>query len=115
MLDLSYGLLPYVLAGYVKGFLCLDHRSKGLSVGWGHFLERMIVQGTWYSWGSYMLAHLYHDLHRVVYLGATNLSTRVTLLQIWAWEHMAVTCPLTNRYHPTGRPYVYGYTSVVVQ
>lgn len=30
MLDLDYATLPTVLAGFVKGFLCPNYRSKGL-------------------------------------------------------------------------------------
>lgn len=62
-----------------------------------------------------MLEYLYHDLHRVVYLGATSLSVGVTLLQIWVWEHIVVTCPLVERDQSIGRPYVFAYGGVVVQ
>lgn len=56
-----------------------------------------------------MLAHLYHDLHQVVYLGAASLSVEVTLLQIWAWEHITVTQPIAERDRLFGRPYVFEY------
>lgn len=62
-----------------------------------------------------MLAHLYHDLHQVFYLGAMSVSAGVTLLQIWAWEHIVVTHPMEDRDHPVGMPYVFGYTGLVVQ
>lgn len=64
----AYATLPSILVGFIRGFLCPDRRSKGLSVGWGRILESMIVHGTRYAWGMCMLPHLYHDLHQVVYL-----------------------------------------------
>lgn len=62
-----------------------------------------------------MLAHLYHDLYHLVYQGLVALLVGVTLLQIWAWEHLDFTCPLSHKARPMGRPYVYGYLGVVVQ
>lgn len=46
MLDIGYTTLPIVLVGFVGGFLCPNHRSKGLSIGWGHLLEQLIAWGT---------------------------------------------------------------------
>lgn len=109
MVDL-YEPLPSVLVGFVGGFLCPNRRSKGLSVGWGVVLEMMITKGTWYAWGSCMLAHLYRELHQVVYQRATSLSVGITLLQVWAWEHIAVTRPLEDKERP-----VFGYADIVVQ
>lgn len=34
---------PTVLARFIGVFLCPDHRSKGLSIGWGHLLEKMVT------------------------------------------------------------------------
>lgn len=79
-LDLDYAPLPLVLAGFIGGFLCPNRRLKGLSVGWGLVLEDMVTQGHCFAWGSPMLAHLYRDLHEVVYLGYGSLSASVTLL-----------------------------------
>lgn len=77
---MDYAPLPLVLARFIGGFLCFDCRSKGLSVGWGLVLEDMVTQGYRFTWGSAMLAHLYRDLHEVVYLGYDSLSAGVTLL-----------------------------------
>lgn len=49
-----------------------------------------------------MLAHLYRDLHEVVYLGYDSLSASVTLLQVWCWEHILVARPLADRDRPVG-------------
>lgn len=39
MIELGYATLLTVLAKFIGGFLCPDHGSKGLSVGWGRLLE----------------------------------------------------------------------------
>lgn len=62
-----------------------------------------------------MLAHLYHDLHQVVYRGSSSLSCGVTVLQIWAWEHLAVTRPACPRVRPPGMPYIYMYAMFLTQ
>lgn len=62
-----------------------------------------------------MLAHLYKDLHEVVYLGYESLSASVMLLQVWCWEHILATRPLVDRDRPIGRAYAYGYIGLVVQ
>lgn len=46
MLELGCATLPTMLAEFIRSFLCPDHRSKGLSIGWGHLLEQMVKQGT---------------------------------------------------------------------
>lgn len=107
--------LPSVLAGFIGGFLCPNRSSKGLAIGWGLVLEDMVTQGRRFAWGSAMLAHLYRDLHQVVYLGYSNLSARVTLLQVWAWEHILTARPLADRDRPVGCAYAYKYQGVVVQ
>lgn len=54
----------------------------------------MLHDGQQYVWGTTMLAQLYHDMHLVVYREYASLSAGVTLLHIWAWEHIAVTQPV---------------------
>lgn len=39
----TYATFLFVLASFIGGFLCPDHRSKGLSVGWGRIIESMIA------------------------------------------------------------------------
>lgn len=101
--------LPSMLTRFIGGFLCPDHRSKGLAVGWGLILEDMVTRGCRFAWGSAMLAHLYRDLHQVVYLVYSSLSIGVTLLQVWAWEHIPIARPLADRDRPTGCAYAYEY------
>lgn len=76
----KYAPLPSVLARFIRGVLCLDHRSKGFAVGWGRVLESMVMQGTRYAWGTCMLAHLYDELHHIVYGGGRSLAVGCSLL-----------------------------------
>lgn len=62
-----------------------------------------------------MLAHLYHDLYQMVDWGASSLSCGMTLLQVWAWEHIAMTRLAFPRVRPPSRPYVYAYAMFLVQ
>lgn len=80
MLELGYATLPTVLARFIGGFFYLDHRSKELSIGWGHLLEHMVTKGNRFAWGSCMLTHLYHDMRRVVYQRSAALSVGVIIL-----------------------------------
>lgn len=54
----AYANFPSVLASFIGGFLYLDLRSKGFSVGWWWILESMIVHDTRYAWDHCMLAHM---------------------------------------------------------
>jgi hypothetical protein len=110
-----YAALPAVLARFIGGFLCPDRRSRGFSYGWGRVLESMVRRSRIYAWGSCLLAHLYRELHLFVYRGSSSLAADVTLLQIWAWEHIAVARPLTHRQRPEGRPYSHMYCHRLVQ
>jgi hypothetical protein len=93
MID-RYAPLPSILASFIGGVLCPDHRSKGFAVGWGCVLESMVMQGTQYAWGTCMLAHLYDELHHIVYSSGRSLAVGCSLLQIWPWEHFAIIQPL---------------------
>jgi len=67
----------------------------------------MVEEGTWFSWDPCILAHLYHDLHQFVYDGAASLSASVSLLQIWAWLHIAMTQPIGMGVRGHDRTYSY--------
>lgn len=60
-----------------------------------------------------MLSEFYHDMHLVVYRDYANLSAGVTLLHIWAWEHIAVTRPLSVQDRRARRPYIDRYMSLL--
>lgn len=109
----SYAPLLFILVGFIDGFLCTNHRSKGFAISWGHVLERMVMQGMRYAWGSCMFAHLYDELYQVVYGQAQSLGVGCSPLQIWAWEHFAVTQPLTWGQQPVRCPYRFRYVDII--
>lgn len=78
----QYALLPSMLAGFIGGFICPNRRSHGFLIGWSCILEEMVGQRMIYAWEIFVLAHLYHDLHQVVYDEVASLSTWVILLHI---------------------------------
>lgn len=51
----------------------------------------------------------------MVYDDATGLASRCTLLQIWAWDHIAVACPLGPRFRLVGAPFMMMYNQVASQ
>lgn len=90
-IETLYEPLPSVLAGIVGGLLCPDRHSHRLAIGWGHVIEKMMTEGTCYAWGSCVLAHLYRDLHEVLYRDTRSLGVGITLLHVWAWKNLLVT------------------------
>lgn len=60
---LQYDPFLAMLDGIIGGFLLPDKRGQRCLVGWGHIIQDMINQLQRFVWGSYILAHLYHDLH----------------------------------------------------
>ena len=41
-----------------------------------------------------MLAHMYHEMHEIVYHEKKSIVVKVYVLQIWAWEHLLVMRPI---------------------
>lgn len=62
-----------------------------------------------------MLVHLYQELHEVVYRGRGSLAVGVTLLHIWAWEHLPVTRPLSLRFRVVDQLYMFMYSGMMSQ
>lgn len=110
-----YESLPSMLSGIVRGLLCPDRRSHGLAVGWGLVIEKMMTEGTCDAWGPCVLAHLYKDLHEAVYREARSQGVGITLLHIWAWEHLPITWPVCLRFRAIDQPYVYMYGGLMSQ
>ena len=109
----TYEPLPAILASMIARRICPNRRSRGFLVGWGQTLHSILEDGTRYAWGVCVLAHLYHDLHDVVYRDGASLSAGVTLLHVWAWEHMSITCPVHMRFRGVGQPFVHLYSSIL--
>ena len=68
-----------------------------------------------FAWGTSMLGMLYYYLHHVAYRGGLSISARVTLLQIWAYEHIAMFWPMVDRELVEDMSYVYSYRGVLAQ
>lgn len=47
----------------IGGLLILDRQGHGFPVRWGRVLKRMVMEGTMFAWGPYMLGMLYYYLH----------------------------------------------------
>ncbi|XP_004981664.1 serine/threonine-protein phosphatase 7 long form homolog isoform X1 [Setaria italica] len=58
------------------------------------------------AWGAAVLAHLYRELGKASMKGKANCCAFLTLLQIWAWEHIQIGCPerLENKILPDDWP-----------
>lgn len=56
----------------------------------------MLFRRTQYAWDPVMLASLYYDMHDFFYCDGRVINTGVTLLHIWAWEHIAVLRPIVQ-------------------
>ncbi|XP_059070641.1 protein MAINTENANCE OF MERISTEMS-like [Cryptomeria japonica] len=107
--------LPAVIGGAISGFLCPNRPTRGLAVGWGGALETLVTEHTRYAWGPCVLAHLYYELHQFVYHGSVGLGCRVTLLQVWAYEHLPITRPIHFRGRGQGRSFVHLYDMITSQ
>lgn len=62
-----------------------------------------------------MLAHLYYELHQFVYHGSVGLGCGVTLLQVWAYEHLPVTRLIHFRGRGHGHSFVHLYDMITSQ
>ena len=51
----------------------------------------------------------------MAYRGGLSISDGVTLLQVWAYEHIVVFWPLVDRELVEDMPYVYNYRGVLAQ
>ncbi|XP_073006437.1 uncharacterized protein [Typha latifolia] len=58
------------------------------------------------AWGAAVLAHLYRELGKASMKGKANCCAFLTLLQIWAWEHIQIGRPerLEDKALLSGRP-----------
>ena len=93
------GKFTFVL-GLVFGYITLDTRGKGVTLALFLVVMCIVDAGVPVTWGSLMLAKLYRDLHQIVYQGGSRQGRSIgflTLLQVWAWEHIVVLRMLGRR------------------
>lgn len=78
--------LACVLAGMISCFVMSDRGQQGFICGWGRMLERLLTHPMRLGWGSYLLMHMYHEMHEIMYWEGKSMEAGVLVLQIWAWE-----------------------------
>ncbi|XP_059065331.1 protein MAIN-LIKE 2-like [Cryptomeria japonica] len=86
--------LVLVICDFLSGWILPDLGGHRFPLGWSRCVYFMVHDGVQYAWGFAMLTQLYHDMHLVTYKEYVSLSAGVTLLHIWAWEHIVVTPPV---------------------
>jgi hypothetical protein len=107
--------LRVILACFLGCYLMPDRGQHGLEFGWGRMLQQMIERPRRYGWGQCMLAHMYHEMHEVVYREAKSMAAGVYVLQVWAWEHLPITRPICEDMRQPLEPYICRYRGTVTQ
>lgn len=67
------------------------------------------------GWGSFLLAHMYHEMHEVVYREGKSMEAVVLVLQICAWEHLADCRPIVDDAKDPQYSIVYKYSRYITQ
>ena len=62
-----------------------------------------------------MLAHLFHEMHEIVFHERKTMAARVYVLQIWAWEHLPVCRPIFEDAREALEPYICRYRGHITQ
>ena len=79
----TYGLthrLTSVLAIFLSCFLFPNIGHHGLECDWGVMLQKMLTSPKIFGWGQCMLAHLFHEMHEVVFHERKTMVARVYVL-----------------------------------
>ncbi|GLJ54056.1 hypothetical protein SUGI_1157090 [Cryptomeria japonica] len=78
-------------------------------------LERLLTHPMRLGWGSCLLAHVYHEMHEIVYREGKSMAAGVLVLQIWAWEHIPVYRPIVDDSREAHQPIVCHYSGYATQ
>ena len=62
-----------------------------------------------------MLAHMFFEMHEIVYHEWRSMATGIYVLQVWAWEHLPVTRPIFEDAQEAGEPYICRYGGHITQ
>ncbi|XP_057458929.1 protein MAIN-LIKE 2-like [Lotus japonicus] len=84
-------------------FLLPDHSGSHVPLRYLLLIENLAMAST-YSWGSAVLATLYHELCHATGYERQEIDGCTYLLQIWAWERIPMTAPETIPILPLGCP-----------
>ncbi|XP_059068551.1 protein MAINTENANCE OF MERISTEMS-like [Cryptomeria japonica] len=104
-----------VLAGIIGCFVMPDRGQQGFLCGWGRMLDMLVTRPRRLGWGSYLLAHMYHEMHEIAYRKAKSMVVGLLVLQIWAWEHILVCRPIVEDLKLPHQPIVYQYAGFMTQ
>lgn len=74
--------LASMLAIFLSYFLCPNRGQHGLECGWGVMLCQMVEAPEIFGWGQCILAHLYHEMHEIVFHEKKTMASGVYVLQI---------------------------------
>lgn len=107
--------LASVLSIFLSFFLVPDRGQHGLEYGWGIMLHRMVEAPEIFGWGQCMLAHMFDEMHKIVYHGRKTMLVGVYVLNIWAWEHLPVYRPIHEDAQEVMEPYIYRYQGHITQ
>lgn len=67
------------------------------------------------GWGSFLLAHMYHEMHEIVYRDGWSMVASVYILQVWAWEHLPICRSVVDDSREIEQPIIYRYADYIMQ
>lgn len=59
-------------------------------------LDKLIQHPQRLGWVSCILAHMYHEMHEIIYREGNSMAAGVLILQVWAWEHLPICMPIVD-------------------
>lgn len=77
----------------VSGYIAPDIGGRSVTLALILGIVQIVDVGGPTAWGTLMLAKMYQDLHQIVYHRVGTMGRGfgfAPLLQVWAWEHIAV-------------------------
>lgn len=92
-----------------------DHQQNSLLMGWALMVAHMMVTPSELAWGQCLLAHMFFEMHEVVYHDSKSFAAGALVLQIWAWEHILVLRPVYQAQCQPQEPVIYIYAGYVTQ
>ncbi|XP_059068590.1 serine/threonine-protein phosphatase 7 long form homolog [Cryptomeria japonica] len=105
--DFDYDDLTVVLACTVARLFIPDRHTHDFSIGWGQVMHDMIIDKQVFAWGPCLLATLYHQMHGIAYLRQESIGCGITLIQMWAYEHITIFYPTLDVDLEPEKPYAY--------
>lgn len=108
-------LVACVLIGLIRCFVMSDKGQQGFLCGWGSILEMLVAQPRRLGWGSCLLAHMYHEMHKIAYPDVKSMAVGVLVIQIWAWEHIPFCRPVVDDSREAHHPILCRYSGYLTR